>query len=329
MKKNAVLLLLILFFVISVSFSLSLTQIATVIGYRSVDSFNNQFIFGEKDGTVSLYNNSFKKIGNYKISKYPITVVGATMGMNGYVLLFGDTTGKIFRYTDSFKYVGSLKPFNSQTWSIAKPKMPGIPKFVVGSLKGIMVEFVPSELMGRPKKEGFAPASVNDLNIENSNSSSQIWDLDYVSNDMVLNTITIDGILTSFEENSFSFRQIAKENINRLAYCTTTIGNLVFVGGNDRLVCYKADFTGIEPWKEVKKINISDTAYSMDHDSKGNILVGNENGEIIVYNKDLQTLYKIKCSNVPIWTLKVFNVNFKDIIVAIDNNGLAKIFEEK
>jgi hypothetical protein len=278
-------------------------------------------MLGEKNGTVNLYNENFEKIGSYKISKYPITVVAATMGMGGYDLLFGDTTGKIFRYTEDFKYVGSLKPFNSAAWCVARPKMPGIPRFVVGSLKGIMVEFAPAELMGRPKKEGYTPVSVNDLNIENSNSSSQIWDMEYVSNDMNLNTVTIDGILTSFAENNFSFRQVAKENINSLAYCTTAKNNKVFIGGNGKIVEYKADYSGIEPWKKVKEIKISDTVYSMAFDSYGDLITGNENGKLTVYNDSFQIINNIGISNVPIWSVRIFKTMSKEVLIAIDNNG--------
>ena len=328
MKKAYLVFLLTLALLSTISFSLTLTKVATLTAYRAVDYFNGKFMFGEKNGSVSVYDQNFEKVGNYQISKYPITVVGATMGMNGYVLLFGDTTGKIFRYTNDFKYVGSLKPFNSQPWSIAEPKMPGIPRFVVGSLNGIMIEFAPSELMGRPKKEGFAPVSVNDLNRENSNSKSQIWDMDYVSNDMDLNTITIDGILTSFEENSFSFRQIAKENIDSLAYCTTTIdNNLVTVGGNGKIVEYKADFSGMEPWKEIKQIKVNGTVYSMTHDDSGYIIVGNDNGSISIYDKDLVPLYQTKISKWPIWKVKIFNTDSGEVLISIDNLGKVVVFK--
>ena len=331
MKKVSFLLLILLIISVSIAFSINLKEVTTLSGYKSVDYFNGKFIFGEKDGNVSIYNENFEKVGNYKISSYPITVVGATMGINGYILLFGDTTGKIYRYDSNFKYIGSLKPFNTQPWSIAEPKIPGIPRFVVGSLGGITIEFAPSELMGRPKKEGFTPVSINDLNLENSNSKSQIWGLEYVSNDMVLNTLTIDGILTSFAENNFSFRQIAQENIDTLGYCTTTLDDksLVIVGGNGKIVEFKADFMGIEKWKKEKEIDINGTVFSMAHDSNNNIISGNSNGDLVIYNSNLDKTFEKNISNTSIWKIKVFNINSGEIIITIDNSGNVKVFKLK
>ncbi len=327
--KKSIILILLMGMVMATSFSLTLTKVATLPGYRSVDYFNGKFMFGEKNGNVSVYNENFEKIGSYKISDYPITVVGATMGMGGYDLFFGDSAGKIFRYTENFKYVGSLKPFNSSVWCIARPKIPGIPRFVVGSLKGIMIEFTPSELMNRSKKEGFAPVSVNDLNIENSNSSSQIWDMEYVSNDMNLNTVTIDGILTSFAENSFSFRQVAKENIDTLSYSTVTKDNNVYVGGNGKIVEYQADFSGISPWKKAKEIKINNTVYSMAFDTEGDLITGNEKGDLIIYNSNFNAIKTINISKTPIWLVRVFNTMTNEILIAIDNNGNVNIFKIK